>query len=210
MLDWIIKTVDALGYGGIALLMFLENLIPPIPSELIMPLAGFTAARGGMSLPAVIAAGVFGSVLGALPWYYVGKRIGHMRLRAWAEAHGKWLTISGADVDSAKHWFDTHGRSCILFGRLLPGLRTLISAPAGAADMNLASFLVYSAIGTLVWTAVLASLGHVLGENYQTVSRYLGPASAIVFTAVALLITLQVLKRRRRDLHRRRQANLRR
>lgn len=199
MLDWIVKTVDAVGYGGIALLMFLENLIPPIPSELIMPLAGFTAARGEMSLPMVIAAGVFGSVLGALPWYYVGKRVCHVRLRDLADAHGKWLTISGADVDNAKHWFDTHGRSCILFGRLLPGLRTLISAPAGAADMHMLSFLVYSAIGTLVWTAVLASLGHVLGENYQAVSRYLGPAFAVVFAPLALLIISRMLKRRHRS-----------
>jgi len=109
MSEWIINTMQSLGYLGIGLLMFLENLFPPIPSELIMPFAGFTIAKGNMHFFPAIAAGVIGTVLGALPWYYGGKILGEERLRNLADKYGKWITVSGSDIDKADRWFKRHG-----------------------------------------------------------------------------------------------------
>ncbi len=137
MFDWITGIVDRTGYLGVALLMFAENLFPPVPSELIMPLAGFAAARGDLSLPLVLAAGVAGSLAGALFWYWIGRKVGADRLKRWAGRHGRWLTLSPGDVDEADAWFDRHGVKAVLLGRLIPAVRTLVSVPAGLAAMPL-------------------------------------------------------------------------
>lgn len=186
MFDWIVDVLARSSYLGVALLMLAENLFPPIPSELIMPLAGFVAARGDMSLPGVIAAGTLGSVLGALPWYWLGRRYGADRLRKLAGRHGRWLTVSPADVDRARTWFDRHGRTGVLVGRLVPAVRTLISVPAGLAAMPMIPFLVYSTIGTLVWTTLLAGAGYWLQDRYEQVSIYLDPVSKIVVGLIVL------------------------
>jgi membrane protein DedA with SNARE-associated domain len=138
MFEWIVSVIDAIGALGVGLMMFLENVFPPIPSELIMPLAGFQAARGEMSLIAVFLAGTAGSVAGAVLWYWIGMKYGAERLRRLAARHGRWLTLSPADVDNAIGWFDRHGAAAVGFGRLLPGIRTLISVPAGIAACALA------------------------------------------------------------------------
>src|SRR5690348_10211602 len=108
MFDWITSVISTLGYVGVAALTFLENLFPPIPSELVIPLAGFVAGRGTLRLDLVIAAGSFGSLAGAFVWYEIGRRVGERRLRAWVDRHGKWLTISGRDLDRAQQWFHRH------------------------------------------------------------------------------------------------------
>ena len=197
MIDWIKNTMDAMGYPGIALLMFLENVFPPVPSELIMPLAGFTASQGKLTLWGVILAGMIGSVIGQLPLYYLGKIVGQERLRAWAEKYGKWLTVSGEDIDGAKDWFDRHGRKAVLFGRLVPGLRSLLSVPAGFANMNLPLFLLFSAIGTGLWAAILGYLGSMLGRNYEKVSQYVGPAAYLILGALVLAMIVRAVKRKR-------------
>jgi membrane protein DedA with SNARE-associated domain len=159
MSEWIVNTMDSLGYGGIALLMFLENLFPPIPSELIMPLAGFTVAQGKMEMIPVLAAGIFGTVLGAFPWYYLGKFIDEQRLEHLADKYGKWITVSSGDIRKVNTWFTRHGTKAVFLGRLVPGIRTLISLPAGVNNMPLAPFVIYSTLGTTLWTCFLTFAG---------------------------------------------------
>ena len=198
MLDWITNLVRGMGAPGVGLLMFLENVFPPIPSEVIMPLAGFVAEQGGLSFWGAVAAGAAGSLAGAVGWYWVGRRVGERRLRAWVDRHGRWLTLSGDDVDTAKRWFDRHGGFAVFVGRLVPGVRTLISVPAGFAAMPALPFLLYSAAGTALWTVALAVAGRMLGSQYERVSRVLEPAGAVVFGLIALLYVARVVRWRRR------------
>lgn len=187
MFEWITRLVSDGGYLGVAGLMLLENLFPPIPSELIMPLAGFVAARGELQIALVVLAGTLGSLAGALPWYYAGRWLGRDRLRRLAARHGRWLTVSPEEFDRASAWFDRHGGWAVLIGRLVPGVRTLISVPAGIAGMGLGRFLLLSAIGSLAWTAALALAGYVLEDHYAVVADYVDPASKAVLGAVVLL-----------------------
>jgi membrane protein DedA with SNARE-associated domain len=198
MTEWITNTMDSLGYGGIALLMFLENLFPPIPSELIMPLAGFTISRGEMDFIPAILAGVFGTVMGALPWYYAGIVLSEKRLESLADRYGKWLTISSTDIRKANGWFDQHGTRAVLFCRLVPGVRTLISLPAGINNMQLIPFLVYSTIGTTIWVLFLTSSGYFLGEHYDKVDEYLAPVSKIVLVSLFIWLGLWIARKRMR------------
>lgn len=172
--------MQRLGPFGIGLLMFLENVFPPIPSELIMPLAGYLATRGDMNILVVIGAGTVGSLLGTLPWYYLGRRLGHDGVRRLAENHGRWLTMSPSDVDAASDRFKRHGNWSVMLGRLIPTVRTLISVPAGVANMPLGQFLLFSSIGTLLWTAALALAGYLLGQAYSTIQDYVDPVSTAV------------------------------
>ncbi|PPS41563.1 DedA family protein [Chroococcidiopsis sp. TS-821] len=198
MLEWITNTMSSLGYLGIGLLMFLENLFPPIPSELIMPLAGFTVARGQMQFIPAIAAGVLGTVLGALPWYYAGKILGTERLQQLADKYGKWISISSKDITKADRWFARHGGKAVFICRLVPGVRTLISLPAGIGGMHLVPFLLYSTLGTLLWVGLLTYLGYVLGDNYELVDEYLAPVSKIVVVTLVIAFILWVVRKNMR------------
>jgi membrane protein DedA with SNARE-associated domain len=199
LLDWIKSIMNSLGYIGISVLMFLENIFPPLPSELIMPLAGFTAAEGELSLVGVIIAGVIGSVVGQLPLYYLGRSVGEERLKAWADKHGKWLTVSSTDIEHAKEWLDRHGGKAVFLARMVPGIRSLISIPAGIASMNLAKFLLYSTLGIGIWAGILGYLGWLLGENYEKVSEYLGPITYIVLGVIVVVAIGWVWKRKNRE-----------
>ncbi len=179
MEQWITETMTSLGYFGIAFLMFMENLFPPIPSELIMPLAGFTIAQGKMDFVPAIAAGVIGTVVGALPWYYVGLLVGEENVRRLANRYGKWITVTGDDIDKANAWFTRHGAKAVFFCRLVPGIRTLISLPAGLNAMPMLPFLVYSTVGTTLWVSFLTFAGYLLGDNYKQVEEYIAPVSKI-------------------------------
>lgn len=188
MFEWITGVIARFGYVGVALLTFLENLFPPIPSELVIPLAGFVAARGDMQLANVIAMGSLGSLAGAIAWYMVGKRVGEHRLRTWVERHGKWLTLSAHDVDRAQLWFRRHGAAAVFFGRLIPGVRTFVSLPAGFTKMRFVPFLVYSALGTLVWTAALAYAGVILQANFTLVGDYLNGATNVLLAIGGIML----------------------
>lgn len=194
MHDWITGFLEGGGYFAVAALMLLENIFPPIPSELIMPLAGYTAGKGELSLPLVILAGAAGSVLGTLPWYGVGHWIGIGRLQAWSRKHGRWLTLGPKDIEKAQAWFAKHCTKAVLFGRLIPAVRTLISVPAGVAEMPLAKFLLYSAIGSLAWTAALAGAGSLLGENHDAVERYLGPVTNGIMAVLVIGYVYRVVR----------------
>jgi membrane protein DedA with SNARE-associated domain len=176
-----------MGYAGIVLLTFLENLFPPIPSELILPLAGYVSSRGDMSLTGAVIAGAAGSLSGCTCWYLAGRWIGERHLRRLVERYGRWLTIHTDELDRAKDWFRRHGTGAVFFGRLAPGIRTLISVPAGLSCMPAATFLVASALGTALWTAVLTVAGYWLGESFGDIEKPLGWVSTAI-----LLITLLV------------------
>lgn len=197
MLDWITNTITALNYWGIALLMFLENIIPPIPSELIMPLAGFTVFQGKLTFWGVVVAGTVGSLLGALPWYYVSRRLGETKLKAWIDRYGHWLKLTNEDINKSQIWFRKYGSIIVLFGRLIPGIRTFISIPAGLQKMPWFEFLGYSLIGSLCWNLLLTYAGFVLGQNYGLVEKFLGPVAAVVLVGVALFLIVWVVQRKK-------------
>ncbi|PZX15277.1 membrane protein DedA with SNARE-associated domain [Palleronia aestuarii] len=186
MFNWIASLVGQWGYPGIAFLMFAENVFPPIPSELIMPLAGFTAAQGAISLWGAIVAGTIGSLAGALLWFYIGRWVGTERLQRWAGRYGRLLTMTPGDVAAADRWFDRHGGKAVLIGRLVPGVRTLISVPAGISGMSLGRMLVYSAVGTALWTAFLTFAGYLLEGQYEKVSAWVNPVSDIIVAALVI------------------------
>lgn len=196
MLEWITNTMNSLGYLGIMLMMFLETLITPIPSEVVMPLAGFTAAQGRMVFLYIVVAGAMGSVLGALPWYYASKYFGEERLKQFADRYGKWLGISAKDVVEARNWFNQHGGKAVFFCRLVPGVRTWISVPAGISNMPLVPFLLYSALGSLLWSGLLAYAGYILGNNYSLVSKYIAPVSKIVMIALVIATVVWIVRRK--------------
>lgn len=164
--EWIIDFIQGGGYAGIALLMLLETVFPPIPSELVLPFAGYVAATGQLHPAGVLAAATLGSLLGALPWYWAGRRLGQGGLQRFAARHGRLLTLTPGDVDRAQDWFRRHGAASVGFGRLLPGVRSLISMPAGIGRMPLDGFLLWSAVGTVAWSSLLLGLGYVLESQY--------------------------------------------
>ncbi|MCU6453399.1 DedA family protein [Sphingomonas sp. A2-49] len=180
MFDWITSLISRTGYGGIALLMLAENVFPPIPSELIMPLSGFEAASGRLSFAGVIVAGSVGSLAGATFWYWIAVWLGSDGVRSLAARHGRWMTMSPDDVDRATDWFRTRGGKAVLIGRLVPTVRSIISVPAGLSGMPFRRFFVLSALGVTVWSAVLATGGYMLRSAYGTVAHYLNPISAVV------------------------------
>lgn len=150
-----------------------------------MPLGGFMTTDKNLSFMGVVLAGTLGSVLGALPLYYLGKYLSEERLKTWADTHGKWLLITKDDIEKAIDWFEAHGSKAVFFCRLVPGVRSLISIPAGSSNMNMMPFLLYTTLGTGLWAALLAYAGRVLGQNYEDVGRYLQP---ITYGVVGLLV----------------------
>lgn len=183
--------IGTMGYFGIVLLMFIENVFPPIPSEFIMPLAGFMVLRNQFSLAGIIAAGTLGSVLGALPLYYAGKRIGEERIKRFADNYGRWLAFSSDDIERANRWFDRHGAKAVMLCRLIPGIRSLISIPAGVNKMNPAAFLFFTTIGSAIWTAVLAYAGYFLGSNFRDVENYL---DFFLYVVLGIIIILYIYR----------------
>ena len=194
MATWVMELLGRLGYGALVFLMFLENVFPPIPSELIMPLAGYLAADGRLSFAGVAAAGTLGSVLGALPLYWAGRRLGERRLKRWVNRHGRWAAVSCEEVDRAARWFERHGGAAVFFCRLVPGVRSLIAIPAGIERMPLPAFLAWTALGSAVWSALLAGLGYLLRGNFRQVERYLDPVSWAVLGVLAGMYLWRVVR----------------
>ncbi len=197
MAEWTLNLMNSLGYLGIVLLMILENLFPPLPSELILPAAGFAAAQGKLNLTGVVLCGALGSVLGTLPLYFIGRVVNEERLVHWADRYGRWLTVSGDDVHKADDWFDRHGPRAVLFGRMVPGIRSLLSLPAGMSEMSLPRFLIYSAIGSALWATLLCGAGYLLGDHYDVVQNYVGPIGTGLVVLVVVFCVVWVLRRRR-------------
>jgi membrane protein DedA with SNARE-associated domain len=196
--DWVFAVIDRLGALGVGLLILLENLIPPIPSEVVLPLAGFRARAGTLDVLWVWPAATAGSVLGALLLYRLGAWLGYDRLHALAGR--RWFVLTGRrDLERGRRLFDEHGGKMVLFGRCVPFVRSVISIPAGVAGMPLGRFTLLTAIGSGVWNALFLGLGWVLGENWQQVQGWLGPIGWVVgVVIVAGLLVLAVRKYRSR------------
>ena len=186
MSDWIVRLIEQSGYLGVGFLMFLETLFPPIPSEIIMPVAGVAAGQGKLNLAGALAAGTAGAMLGNIVWYLAARALGHDRLRPIIRKHGKWLTLKWADVERAHRWFDRHGVTFVLLGRLVPTVRSLVSIPAGLLDMRFRNFVIASIFGTAIWTTLLASLGFQLQENFSDIDQILRPVSNIVLAVLVV------------------------
>lgn len=195
---WIQQLIDQLGYLGIAALMFAETVFPPLPSELIMPLAGLRASRGALSLPGVIAAGAGGAMAGNLAWFLAARAIGVGRLHGLVDRHGRWLTLGWEEVERAQGWFRRHGGTFVCLGRMVPTVRSVVSIPAGLLRMPLARFLLWSSLGTTAWTTALSYAGFLLGQRYTAVDRYLAPISTAVIVILALWYAWRVTTWKRR------------
>ena len=180
--------------------MAIENVFLPLPSELIMPLAGFLTANGKMTLAGVIVAGTIGSVLGALPLYYAGRALGEERPERWLERYGRWTLLRGKDLERATARFSGHSFVDVMIAQMVPGVRGLISIPAGVARMNVGLFLLANLIGTLVWCAVLAVAGRILGANFTRIHQFLGPVGwTILGVLVAALGVWAIVRKRKRS-----------
>lgn len=191
--------MDKLGYFGLAFLVALENVFPPIPSEIILPLAGFNSSRGTMNLVVAIIAATIGSVVGAVILYYVGYVFGEERVRIIVRNWGKWLGFRESDVDKADDWFDKYGGLAVLLCRVVPIVRSLISIPAGLRKMPLASFLLFTALGSATWNTILIMAGWLLGDNWDHVEEYVGYFQYVVIAVVAVIgiwwIWARIIKR---------------
>ena len=188
-----VETNSWIGYGAILLAMFLENLIPPIPSELIMPLGGFYVYQGQLDLLPVVLAGLIGTVLGALPWYGIGRLVNEERLEQWLKKHGRWIGIKPQELARSRKWFNKYGVSLVFWGRLVPGIRTLISVPAGVELMPLPPFLIWTTAGSLIWTLFLTLTGFYLGDSYENIEKWISPFSSIFKIIIILFISFALI-----------------
>ena len=168
-----VETNSTYAYLTICLAMFLENIIPPIPSEIIMPLGGFFVYQEKLNFFILVFWGLFGTILGSLPWYYLGKLVNEKKLSKFLDKRGKYVGITSEDLSKSKLWFDKYGVSLVFWGRLVPGIRTLISVPAGMELMPLRKFLIWTTLGSLIWVAILTYAGFILGDNWQNIASYL-------------------------------------
>jgi membrane protein DedA with SNARE-associated domain len=186
MSDWIVRLIEDAGYLGVAFLMFLETVFPPIPSEIIMTVAGLGAAKGKMNIIAVIASGTAGAMLGNYFWYLVARVIGVDRLKPIIIRWGRFLTLDWQEIEKAERLFGTQGWAIVFFGRMLPTLRSLISIPAGLLKMRLSTFVFWSTIGTVGWTALLGLAGYVMGKSFEQVDAFVGPIAIAVIVVIVI------------------------
>ncbi len=193
MTEFVFKLVEDGGYWGVALLMLLETVFPPIPSEVIMPLAGVVASRGALSLPLVIAAGTAGAMVGNIVWYVAAKLLGLDRFRPYIEKYGRWLTLDWAEIERAHGLFDRHGGAIVFVARMLPTVRSLVSIPAGLLKMNFVPFLLWSTMGSAIWTTGLAVAGYVLGQQFDHIETVLGPLLLAVIGGIVLWYLYRVV-----------------
>ena len=191
-----------IAYLTICLAMFLENIIPPIPSELIMPLGGFFVYQQKLNFYILVFSGLLGTILGSLPWYYLGILVNEKRISKFLDKKGKYLGISSNDLNKSKRWFDRYGVSLVFWGRLVPGIRTLISVPAGIELMPIRKFLFWTTLGSLIWVSLLTYAGYFFGENYPIIETYLDqikyfvkPVLFLIFLYFLIRILIRFIKK---------------
>ncbi|WP_423447271.1 DedA family protein [Kocuria sp. KSNUG] len=193
---WVVDVMNAIGAPGAGFLVALENLFPPLPSEVILPLAGFTASQGGFSVASAIFWTTLGSIVGAIALYWIGIALGRRRLRIVVD---KMPLVDLYDLDRTEAWFERHGRKAVFFGRMIPIFRSLISIPAGIERMPFGLFVLLSGLGSLIWNTVFVLAGFYLGENWHIAEQYASVFSRIVVVVVLVLVIWWVLKRIRRN-----------
>jgi len=195
--DYISLAVEknsTIAYLTICLAMFLENVIPPIPSEIIMPLGGFFVYQQKLNFYFLVFWGLFGTILGSLPWYYLGRLVNEKRLSNFLDKKGKYLGISSDDLTRSKRWFDKYGVSLIFWGRLIPGIRTLISVPAGIELMPFSKFLIWTTLGSFIWVLILTYAGYLFGENYSVIETYIEQIKYIVKPILIIIFLYFLIK----------------
>jgi len=195
--EWVTNVIEALGYPGLTVLVALENVFPPIPSEVILPLAGFLTGQGRFSYPLVLIATTLGSLVGALVLYGIGMAAGQQRIRRLVERYGHWALLTPDGRSRSEVWFDRYGPIAVFTGRLAPVIRSLVSIPAGYRRMPLGQFLMLTAFGSALWNGALVGLGWALGENWNAIERYVGWLQYLVIAVVAILVVRFVWKRLR-------------
>ncbi len=195
LVQWVIDTIRSMGYIGVGFLVALENLFPPIPSEVILPLTGFLVGRGTFSFPLALLAATIGSVAGALVLYGIGRWFSENRVRELAKTYGKFVMLRESDIDKGVRWFNDHGGSAVFTGRLVPGVRSVISIPAVIECMPVWKFVAYTAAGSALWNGILIALGWIVGDQWRTVSEYVGYLSYVVIALLVIAAGWFVYKR---------------
>lgn len=186
IVNWVTDVVEALGYAGVAFLVALENVFPPIPSEVVLPLAGFVAGRGDANLVGMIAAATLGSLIGAWILYGISAAIGPDRLHAFLVRYGRWFGVKERDLVRAETWFDRRSGTAVLVGRCVPLIRSVVSIPAGFRRMDPVRFTVFTLIGSLVWNTALIGAGAILGDRWEKVGDVVGLLQGAVIVAIVV------------------------
>ncbi|MBN8809563.1 MAG: DedA family protein [Sphingomonas sp.] len=186
MTDWFLNNIEQWGYGAIFVWMALENIIPPIPSEVIMGFAGIAVAHGKLDFTGVMIAGTLGSTLGNYFWYWIGRNIPLARLRPFVERNGRWLTVTWSDVERIDDFFFRHGQWLVFVLRFMPFGRSMVSLPAGISTMKRWKFIVWTLAGTTIWNLFLTGAGWYLGANFREAEAWTGPAAVAICVAIAV------------------------
>ena len=192
---WVATVIDSFGAVGVALLVALESIVPPIPSEVVLAMAGYLDAEGRFNVVLIVLAATAGSLLGALVLYWLGAALGEERLKRWLD---HIPLVDRDDLEKADRWFERHGRWAVLFGRVVPVVRSLVSVPAGANRMPLGEFILLTTLGSGVWNALIVGLGFALGTRWQQVDRYSHWFNYAIFAVFAVMIASWVVKKVRR------------
>jgi len=182
------QVILAFSYPGIAAVMFIETVFPPIPSEVVMPFAGFLVAEGKISFLWIIIAGNIGAISGAVMIYYLGYLWGEESTRAWFRKYGKYILVNEVELDRAMRTFDRYGKGMVLIGRMIPGIRSLISLPAGIKRMSWGSFFLYTLIGTTMWNIILGAGGYLMGQQWERILDWLDSYETVVYAAVSAFV----------------------
>lgn len=190
--EWSVRVMEALGGPGAAFLIALENIFPPLPSEIILPLAGFTASQGSMHLVSAIAWTTLGSLIGAVVLYQIGAWLGRERIRHYAR---KLPLVRVKDIDKAERWFTKHENQAVFFGRMIPVVRSLISIPAGVEKMPMKLFIAYTTAGSMIWNTALITAGYLLGEQWHLVETYVDVLKYIVIASMLIFVTHFIFSR---------------
>jgi alkaline phosphatase len=187
MEQWVTDMMEQYGYFGLLAVMVIENLFPPIPSEVVLPFGGFMTTRSQLTVPLVILWATAGSLVGALILYGAGMVLPKERVLWIVDRWGRWLRLKPQDVEKSFDWFDRYGKWTVFFGRMVPVVRSLISIPAGMARMNMGLFLLYTILGSLIWNTLLVGIGAVLGSSWHLITDWIGVYSNIIYAVLALL-----------------------
>lgn len=193
MIEWITSFIEEMRYIGVFLLMLLENIFPPIPSEFILPLCGLSIARGELDPVLLLLSGSSGSLAGAVFWYILARKINENKLEHFIKHHGPWLAITWEEYQNTLHFFEKHSNKAVFLARMVPTFRTLISVPAGLVKMPIGRFLAFTTLGTLIWSATLMYAGYTLKDEYEQISKYIGYIGNIIFAGIIILYLYKLI-----------------
>ncbi|MFD2629050.1 DedA family protein [Oceanobacillus kapialis] len=203
MQNWVTEIMEQFGYLGILFMMALENLFPPIPSEIVLPFGGFLTTYTSITVWGVVLAATVGSLIGAVVLYWIGTLLDVEQLEKLTKRWGRILRIKVADIHKADAWFDKYGYWAVLVGRMVPVVRSLISIPAGMSNMKFGRFMLFTVIGTLIWNSILITIGVILGESWNEITQYMSVYSSIVYVILAVVVVvLFYLYLKKRKQHR--------